>query len=190
MKQVITITHEYGSGGRQVGKLLAEELGLEFYDKDLIALTAKKSGFAEEFVRQSSEKKTQSLLYGLYMTSLPVSDQLYLAQSQVIRDLSDAGNCVIVGGCGNYVLRENKNAAHVFIRADFERRMARVRDEYKETGDDARAFLTKQDKKRAAYYNYFTQNKWAYAENFHICVDSGIGLEQTARLLAEYVKLT
>jgi shikimate kinase len=188
MKTVVSVIHEYGSGGQAIGKAVSGLLGINFFDKDLIALTAKRSGFAEEFVRQAQEKKTASILYSLYMTSLPVSDQLFLAQSQVIQELAAKDSCVIVGACGDYVLRDNKDVVRVFVHAPLEERIRRVHDEYMEGGDEVRSYLVKQDKKRIAYYNYYTQFKWGNAENYHLCIDSTPGIEPTAQVIAEYVK--
>lgn len=181
MKKIITINHEYGSGGRLIGKTLAEKLGLHFYDKELIALTAQKSGFTEEFVKEAAEKKTASLLYSLYMTSLPISDQLFLAQSQVIKELAAEGSCVIVGSCADYILREER-CFKVFVHAPREVRLKRVKEEH--DVQDHREFLHKQDKKRTAYYNYFTQNKWGNALDYTLTVDSQIGINTAAECIA------
>jgi cytidylate kinase len=190
MKTIVSIIHEYGSGGQAIGKAVSDSLGISFYNKELIAMTAKRSGFAEEFVRQAQEKKTASILYSLYMTSLPVSDQLFLAQSQVVQELAAKDDCVIVGACGDYVLRDVKGVVRVFVHAPLEERIRRVHDEYKEGGDEVRSFLIKQDKKRIAYYNYYTQFKWGNAENYHLCIDSSLGVELSAKIIAEYVKAT
>lgn len=187
--RIITINREYGSGGRIIGKLLSEKLGIPYYDKEIISLTAKKSGFTEDFVKEASEKKTVSLLYSLYMTSLPVSDQIFLAQSQVIKDISEnEESCVIVGGCADYVLRELNCCFKVFIHAPLEERVRRVREEYGETADDYRNYVIKQDKRRVTYYNYFTQNKWGHANDYNLTIDSSLGLENCAEIIAEAAK--
>ncbi len=187
MNKIITINREYGSGGRIIGKMVAEKLDIPYFDKEIITLTAKKSGFTEEFVKEASEKKTMSLLYSLYMTSLPISDQLFLAQSQVIRDISANGPCVIVGGCAEYVLRDMKDCFKVFVHASLDERIKRVRDDYKEVSEDFRNYVQKQDKKRITYYNYFTQNKWGYAADYQITVDSSVGLEVAAEIIRKAV---
>jgi cytidylate kinase len=187
MKYTIAINREYGSGGRLIGKKLAEALGIPFYDNDLIKLTADKSGFSEEYVRETAEKKTTSLLYSLYMTSLPVSDQLFLAQSQVIRDLAAKEPCVIVGGCADYVLKDMKGLIKVFIHAPLEARITRVRNEYKDVQDDYKNYVTRMDKKRITYYRYFTQYKWGRAHDYNITLDSTAGTDICAEILEKYV---
>jgi len=188
MKYAIVINREYGSGGRLIGKKLADRLGIPFYDNELIRLTADKSGFSEEYVRETAEKKTISLLYSLYMTSLPISDRLFLAQSQVIRDLAAKEPCIIVGGCADYVLKDMKGLVKVFIHAPFEDRVRRVQEEYGETADDYKNYVTRMDKKRVTYYRYFTQYKWGRAHDYNITLDSSGGIDVCAELIEAYVK--
>ncbi len=186
---VVTIAREYGSGGRIIGQQLAKELEVPFYDKELISLAAKESGFAEDFINQMEQKKTLSFLYNLYMTSqeLPASEQVFLAQSRVIKEVAQQ-SCVIVGRCADYVLRDEENCVRVFIHAPIEQRMARIRDLYGEQHSDFEEFVHKQDKNRASYYNYFTQNKWGKANNFHLCINSGIGILAAVHVIKELVR--
>lgn len=188
-RQIITIAREYGSGGRLIGQRLAEELDLAFYDKKLITLAAEESGFAEEFIAQTEQKRTFNFFYNLYMTSneLPAAEQVFLAQSQVIRKLAQERSCVIVGRCADYILREFPNCLRIFIHAPLEWRVQCVRDIYHESVDNYEDYLQKQDKNRAGYYNYFTQNKWGKAQNYHISIDSSIGIPSTVRVLKEMV---
>jgi len=187
MEHVIIINREYGSGGRLIGKQVAEKLGVPFYDNELIKLTAEKSGFSEDYVRDAAEKKTQSLLYSLFLTALPVTDQLFLAQSQVIKDLADKGSCVIVGGCADYVLKGRKNVIKVFIHAPQEERIKRIRDDYKEQTDDYKNYVTRMDKKRVTYYTYFTQFKWGRAGDYDIALNSAAGVDVCAEIIERYV---
>ncbi|HEY8343802.1 MAG TPA: cytidylate kinase-like family protein [Bacillota bacterium] len=186
-RRIITIAREYGSGGRLIGQRLAEELGLAFYDKKLITLAAEESGFAEEFIARTEQKRTFNFFYNLYMTSneLPVAEQVFLAQSQVIRKLAQERSCVIVGRCADYILRDFPNCLRIFIHAPLEWRVQCVRDIYRESVDNYEDYLQKQDKNRAGYYNYFTQNKWGKAQNYHISIDSSIGIASTVRVLKE-----
>jgi len=186
---VVTIAREYGSGGRIIGQQLAKELKVLFYDKELISLAAKESGFAEDFINQMEQKKSLSFLYNLYMTSqeLPASEQVFLAQSKAIKEVGKQP-CVIVGRCADYVLRDHDNCIRVFIHAPFEQRAARIRDLYNEQHPDLQEFIHKQDKNRASYYNYFTQNKWGQAKNYHLCIDSSIGIPATVHVIKELVK--
>ena len=189
-KYVITVSREYGSGGRLIGKKLADELGIGFYDGELLSLVAKESGYTEEFVRRNDQKKTQSLLYHLYIGSqiLPASDMIFIAQSRVIKDLYNKESCVIVGRCADYVLRGYSNVSNVFITAPLESRIARVRDEYGEQADNYRAYLTKKDKNRIAYYNYFADDAWGKVQTYDISVNSDIGIDRSADLIAQYIR--
>lgn len=184
---IITIAREYGSGGRLIGQRLAEELNIPFYDKKLITLAAQESGFAEDFVAKTEQKKTFSFFYNLYMTSneLPAAEQVFLAQSQVIRKIAQEGSCVIVGRCADYILREFDNCLRVFVHAPLEWRIQCVRDIYHENVDNYADYLQKQDKNRAGYYNYFTQNKWGKAQNYHLSIDSSIGIPPTVQVLKQ-----
>lgn len=188
---VITIAREYGSGGRLVGEMLAKKLGVPLYDKELILLAAQKSGFSEEYIRRSEQMKSASFLYSLYMTSqvLPLSDQIFLVQSKIIQELAEEGPCVIVGRCGSYVLRNNPNALNVFIHAPLEERAKRAVEEYGDDAGNMEDYIKKQDKKRASYYNYFSQNKWGSAKNYHLTVNSTIGLTASAELIASAAKV-
>ncbi len=189
-KFVVTVSREYGSGGRLIGKKLADELGIGFYDGELLSLVAKESGYTEEFVRRNDQKKTQSLLYHLYIGSqiLPASDMIFIAQSRVIKDLYNKESCVIVGRCADYVLRGYKNVSNVFVTAPLESRIARVRDEYGEQSDNYRAYLIKKDKNRIAYYNYFADDAWGKVQTYDISVNSDIGIDRSADLIAQYIR--
>ncbi len=189
-KYVVTVSREYGSGGRLIGKKLADDLGISFYDGELLSLVAKESGYTEDFVRRNDQKKTQSLLYHLYIGSqiLPASDMIFIAQSRVIKDLYNKESCVIVGRCADYVLRGFDNVINVFITAPLESRIARVRDEYGEQAENYRAYLLKKDKNRIAYYNYFADDAWGKVQTYDISVNSDIGIEKSADILTDYIK--
>lgn len=186
---IVTIAREYGSGGRLIGQQLAEELGVEFYDRKLIALAAKESGFAEEFIEKMEQKKHISFLYNLYMTSqeLPASEQIFIAESRVIQNLAEKQSCVIVGRCADYVLREKKNCLKVFIHAPLEQRIKRIRTEYHEETPSLEDYVQKQDKNRASYYNFFTQNKWGKAQNYHLSIDSSMGIPVSVEIIKKLV---
>lgn len=191
-KVVITVSREYGSGGRLIARKLADELGIGYYDGELLSLVAKESGYTEEFVRRNDQKKTQSLLYHLYIGSqiLPASDMIFIAQSRVIKDLYNKESCVIVGRCADYVLRGYDSVINVFVTAPLESRIARVRDEYGEQADNGnfRAYLQKKDKSRIAYYNYFADDAWGKVQTYDISVNSDIGIDKSADLIAQYIK--
>lgn len=188
---VITIAREYGSGGRLIGEKVAKNLGIPFYDKELILIAAKKSGFSEEYIRRSEQIKSASFLYSLYMTSqvLPMSDQIFLIQSKIIQELAEQGPCVIVGRCADYVLRNNPNCMNVFIHAPVEERLRRATEEYGDKAVNMEDYVRKQDKKRSSYYNYFSQNKWGNAKNYQLAINSTIGITQTATLIQDAVNI-
>ena len=190
---IVTIAREHGSGGRLIGRKLAEELGFAFYDKEIIAMTAKESGFTEEFVSQMESTKTSSFLYSVYAATqeLPLAEQVYLMQANIIKDLARKGNCVIVGRCADHVLRGEPNCIKAFIHAPVEERVRRVKEFYNEeegTDEQVRNRILKKDKKRASYYEYYTQNKWGKAQNYNITLDSSIGIDTTVEILKAVVR--
>jgi len=189
-KTVITISREYGSGGRIIGKKVAEALGISFYDGELLSLVAKESGYTEEFVRQNDQKRTQSLLYHLYMGSqiLPASDMIFIAQSKVIKDLYEKESCVVVGRCADYVLRGKENVINIFIHAPIESRAERVKTEYGEKAENYVNHVRKKDKSRIAYYNYFADDSWGKAQTYELSVNSDIGVDTAVKLIVDYVK--
>ena len=155
-KIVITIARQHGSGGRLIGKKLAELLNIPYYDKELIFLTAKKTGFAEDFVKEVEEKQNVSLLYSLYnaTNTQSVYDQAQTAQFNVIRELAAKGSCVIVGRAADCILREDPDCVRVFIHAPLEERIRRATEEYKEDmRSNAERTLQKKDTARATFYN-------------------------------------
>ena len=184
---VITIAREYGSGGRLIGERLAKNLDIPFYDKELILMAAKKSGLSEEYIRRTEQIKSASFLYSLYMTSqvLPMSDQIFLVQSKIIRELAEKGPCVIVGRCADYVLRNMDHCLNVFIHAPIDERIRRAADEYQDESANMEDYIRKQDKKRSSYYNYFSQNKWGNVHNYHLAINSTLGIEQSAKLIED-----
>lgn len=181
---VITVGREYGSGGRFIAKRVAEKLGIQFYDRELIQLAAEKTGLSPEFVKQAEEKRSSGFLYDLYYPTqtLPLHDQVFIAQSNIIRKIAGEGPCVIVGRCSDYVLAKMSGCLHVFIHAPMEERIARARAYYGAEGDD-RAIedeIRRRDKDRASYYNNFTMSKWGAASNYHTTISSSIGIEDAA----------
>ena len=182
---VITIGRQFGSGGRIVAQRVAETLHIPFYDKAVIDLAAKETGLSEEFIRQAEQKKTSSFLYNLYMSTqnLPVSDQVFIAESDVIRKVAAVGPCVIVGRCADYVLRNQEGVLNIFIHAPLDERIFRAREEYKVEAPDVRAYVLKQDKNRAAFYEHFSDRAWGKAENYHLAINSTIGLNTTVDLI-------
>ena len=189
---VITVGREYGSGGRLIAQKAAEALGIPFFDRSIINMAAEETGLSADFIRRTEQQKTSSFLYNLYMStqSLPVNDQVFIAQSEVIRRVAAEGPCIIVGRCAHYVLRNQSDvdALNLFIHAPMEERIRRVREEYKVQAPDLRLYILKQDKNRAAYYEHFTDGQWGKAQNYHLAVSSGLGLETIVRLLTDLMR--
>ena len=189
---VITVGREYGSGGRLIAQKAAEALGIPFFDRSIINMAAEETGLSADFIRRTEQQKTSSFLYNLYKStqSLPVNDQVFIAQSEVIRRVAAEGPCIIVGRCADYVLRNQSDvdALNLFIHAPMEERIRRVREEYKVQAPDLRLYILKQDKNRAAYYEHFTDGQWGKAQNYHLAVSSGLGLETIVRLLTDLMR--
>lgn len=193
---VITIGREYGSGGREVGKKLALRLGIAFYDRELITRAAKKTGFDEAMFEQLDKRATNSFLYSLTMfgtvgtNGMSLTDQLYLAQANVIRELADMGPCVVVGRCADHVLREYGNRFDFFITGSMEDREARLRSgDYEITGKTIPSALEKMDKQRATYYNYYTGQVWGKANHYDMCINAGrIGVDPAVELILNYIE--
>lgn len=191
-RTVITIARQYGSGGREIGEMLAQKLGVPYYDKELIALAAKKSGLSEEVFRQADERATSSLLYSLVMgtygfgggvagmNDMPINDKLFLIQADIIRKAAEKGACVIVGRCADYVLRERKDCLKVFIHADRDSRLLRAVEKYGIDPAKVSDFLTKKDKQRANYYNFYTNKKWDSMQNYDLTIDSSVFTSEQA----------
>lgn len=200
MNKVITISREYGSGGREIGEKLANELGIPFYDNELITRAAKASGFAESAFANAETKATNSLLYSIAMgmsaygshemgyTSLSLDDRIFIAQSDVIRNLAKEGPCVIVGRCADYILKDMNNVVNVFIWADLKSRVHRATTMYDLPVNKAEDSVLKADKRRANYYNYHANEKWGKAENYHISIRSdSVGIDKSVEILKSYI---
>lgn len=201
MRSIITISRQYGSGGREIGEKLAKKLDIPFYDKELITRAAKESGFSEAVFENVEKKASNSLLYSIAMgmnaygnhdigfTHLSLDDQVYLAQSKVIRKIAMEGPGVIVGRCADYILRDHADVVHIFIWADLAFRKERAVNLYKMQEEKAEENILKFDKRRANYYNYHAIEKWGRAENYHLSVRSDyVGIDNSVELLADYIK--
>lgn len=182
---IITISREYGSAGHIIGEKLAKSLGVPFYDKALILMAAKESGFSEEYIRRTEQVKSASFLYNLYMSTqiLPISDQIFLVESKIIRELAEKEPCVIVGRCADFVLRGRNNCMNVFIHAPLEERVRRAKELYGDNVSNLDDYVRKQDKRRASYYNYFSQNKWGDSRHYHLTISSSFGINKTVQIL-------
>ena len=185
--RIITISREFGSGGRTIGKKVAENLGIPCYDSELIHKIAMESGFAENYIKDAGEYAPRGLFSSaLSNRSLGPSNEDYLweIQSRVITDLAEKESCVIVGRCADYILRDKADCLTVFIHASMEFRANRIVEVYGEKEQSPQQRLKEKDKRRAAYYRFYTDMKWGDAANYHIALDSGvIGIEKCAEII-------
>lgn len=201
MNTVITIGRQFGSGGHEIGRKLAEHFGIKCYDKELLARAAKESGFCEEMIKTHDERPTNSFLYNLVMDTysfgynsssyvdMPISHKVFLAQFDTIKKIADEGPCVIVGRCADYALSEMKNSLHLFIYAEEDKKIARIMEKLEVTENKARDMMVKKDKQRQSYYNYYSSKKWGRAESYDLCINSGIlGIDGTVKLIVQYIE--
>ena len=189
--KIITISREFGSGGRTIGKLAAEKLGIPCYDQEIIAKIAEESGLAEEYIKERGEYMPSSswianALSARSIGGLANEDQLWSSQCSVIMDLAQKGPCVIVGRCADHILRDDHELLTVFIHAPMEKRAERIVRVYGESDVSIEKRLKDKDKRRKAYYQLYTDTEWGVANNYDICLDSAsIGIEKCAELLVE-----
>ena len=199
---IITIGREFGSGGCEIGHKLAEKLGIKCYDKDMLDLAAKESGICEEIFESHDEKPTSSFLYSLVMdtysmgysgntyTDMPINHKVFLAQFDAIKKIADEGPCILVGRCADYALESYPNVVSIFIRADMEDRIRRVATRLDLTDAKAKDLINKTDKKRASYYNYYTNKKWGDAESYDICINSSkFGVDGCVKAIKDFLEL-
>ena len=196
--RVITVSRQFGSGGRTIAKETAERLGWAYYDKELVKKIAAESGLAESYILESGEYacSTSSFLFNWVMNterirsgSLPISDQLYIVQHNIIKDLAEKERCVIVGRCADYILRDRQDCLHTFFHADTAFRADRIVRLYGERPEKPEKRLKEKDDKRRAYYRHYTGHQWGLAENYDICLDSGrLGIDQCVDILVNAAK--
>ena len=182
---IITIAREHGSSGKQIGKLVAESLGIPFYYKEMVALAAHESGLDREFI-SNIHKNAPDILRDLYLSSRPVQMAI-MAQSKIIHKIADNGSCVIVGRAADYVLKDREDVIRIFIHAPKQYRMKRVMEVYGDTLNEARRNIHRSDRARAAYYRHISGRRWADGRHYNLSVDSSIGVQQTADLILSYI---
>ena len=193
-KVIITIGREFGSGGREIGLKLAEKLNIPFYDKELISSVAEKSNLEHSIIERYDEQHSfptfsSSNIFDIYQ--MPMSDRVYIAQADVIREIAQKGSCVIVGRCANFVLNDNPDCFNVFIKAPMQDKIERKRSVLPGKSDnEIMSHIKKIDKKRAKYYSYYTDGVWGAAITYHLCVDSGVlGIDGAVSLIEQAVNL-
>ena len=196
---IITIGRQIGSGGSAIAKMLAEEFGARLYDKEILNLAARESGFCEEFFEENDEKK------GFFKTALQFhfplftrnsyyntdfnQENLYLFQCDAIRKAASEGSCVFVGRTADYVLRDYKNVINIFITANIYDRIKAVCKRKNIDRAAARKFITNHEEERASYYGYYTGKKWGHSESYDLCINSSLlGLEETEKFIEEFIR--
>lgn len=196
---IINVGRQVGAGGQEIGRKLAQDFDAKFYDRELLNLAAKESGFSEKFFKQNDEKK--GFLRGLFNVQSPhltggslygsnfSQDSLFQFQSDAIRKAAAEGSCVFVGRCADYILRDFENVVNIFITASMDFRVEIVSKVKELDADHSRKLIEQVESRRAQYYNYYTGKKWGAAESYDFCIDASIlGLEETEKIIAEYIR--
>lgn len=196
---IINVGRQVGAGGQEIGRMLAEDFDAKFYDRELLNLAAKESGFSEKFFKQNDEKK--GFLRGLLNVQTPhlsggnlygsnfSQERLFQFQSDAIRKAAQEGSCVFLGRCADYVLRDFDNVVNVFITASMDFRIQLVSKVKELDAEHARKLIEHVESRRAQYYNYYTGKKWGAAESYDLCIDASIlELEETEKLIAEFIR--
>lgn len=199
MSKIFTIGRQLGSNGYEIGQALAKELGIPFYNEELIEMSANKKGMSSEVFAKYDESPTSSLLYSLSLGVMPneylnssvnssINDTVFSSQAETIRELAEKGPCVIVGRCSNYILHERDDVIDVFIYADMEDRIERIIQRDNISRKEAISSIKKSDKTRAAYHNYYSEHKWGSPETYDIMLNSKIGIDKIVKILASLAR--
>ena len=195
---IITIGREYGSGGHEIGSLVASKLGIDFYDKQLITLAAEKSGLSHDYIEQNEQRSKSSFIQnmaastayanGFFSTHyLPLSEAIFISQAQVIRDVATKGPAVIVGRCSDYILREHPRHLSVFIRANYDDRVKFLMERNGISMQEAKDLIEHTDAIRSDFHNFYAETSWGDARAYDMCVNSSIlGIEKTADLVLDF----
>ncbi|WP_080904788.1 AAA family ATPase [Parabacteroides sp. Marseille-P3160] len=198
-RMIITIGRQYGSGGREIGKRLAESLGIGYYDKELLAVAAKESGFSKELFEKADERASSGLPYAFSMGfsylggmtpyhDVLSNEGLFKIQSDAIRKLAARESCVMIGRCADYVLREDPACLSIFIHNTDENRIRRIMERRKVSADEAKELMRKIDKTRASYYDYYSNKSWGRASSYNLSIDvSVLGVEETVGFLKIFI---
>lgn len=196
---IINIGRQIGSGGSAIAQKLADEFGFKFYDRELLNLAAKESGFSEKYFEQNDEHrgllKSWFHIHAPYVTDSNFysnrfsQEGLFQFQSEAIRKAAEAAPCVFVGRCADYILRDHKNMVSIFITADIENRVSRVMERNKCSRDEAMKTITNGEEKRATYYNYYTGKKWGCSASYDLCINSSaLGIDETEKYIASFIR--
>ena len=197
---IITISRQCGSGGHTIGKMLADRLGYDFYDKDIIKAVSVQSGLSEKTVEREGEYSTTSLLYNIAVNGISpynvsskdhmlIRDLVNSYQVDFIKKAAEKGNCIIIGRSADYILRDRTDCINIFVHGDLDDRAKRVVDEHEVEEADAVQHVLERDKKRSKYYRHVTDQVWGMAENYDLCLNtSTIGIEQCVEIISSVVR--
>lgn len=194
---IITISREYGSGGHEIGKKLADHLNFPFYDHELISMAAKDSGIRPEYFKLAEEIPASNFLYSLSILGsskevygMPLNEKVYQVQSNMIKEVAEKGDCVIIGRCADYILRDKQNRISLFITSSFQNRVKRAIDQYHILPETAEKRVIKTDKSRQLYYEYHTEWKWGTPSNYDLVINRDrLNVENTVSLILSYLDL-
>ena len=199
-KIVINIGRQFGSGGRIIGEKLSALMNIPFFDKELILIASQESGLGKEFFENFDEKSSHSIFGGLFGLRGAFSDEmvpnnflsnetLFKIQSDVIRDLAEKQSCIFVGRCADYVLKDHPHCLNLFVCADIDDRIKRIAEKEHLTGNKAKELIEKTDKKRASYYNYYSNKVWGAASSYHLCINSSfLGIDESVDFIKEFAE--
>ncbi len=182
---IVTVSREHGTAGKRIGQLVAEKMGVPCYYKEMVAIAAQESGLAEEFISNLNSDEN-AVMRELYL-STSVVQQAITAQDKAIKKIANAGSCVIVGRAADYVLRDREKLVRIFLYAPEDYRMRKVMEMYGDTKEDAKKSIARSDSARSAYYKSISGQSWGDPHGYELCVDSSIGVEETSRLITEYL---
>ena len=187
---IITLSREYGSGGRYLGRLLANKLGINLYDKEFITKMAEETGLSEEYVENNEQKRdVLANLNNEYYYGLSNSDELFIKESEMIKDVASKESCVIVGRCADFILKDNNNVLKIFVYSDMQDKINRATKYYGMNEENAEKEINRIDKLRANHYKYYTGNTWKDFSNYDICINSdALGIEKSADFIANIIK--
>ncbi|MBQ9860548.1 MAG: cytidylate kinase-like family protein [Clostridia bacterium] len=194
--RIIVISREYGSAGSRIGRMLADRLGIPYYDKNFVDKQVEDSGLSTDFMEKEEQKFISSLLFNLatggyrHANNKDMSDQVYIAESNAIRQIAQQGPCVIVGRCADYILQDTHDVFSVFIHGDMSSRVRRCVEEYGKDPKRVEQFIRDKDRTRARHYEYYTDRTWGDCNNYHLTVNSGrFGLEKSVDLICRALEL-
>ena len=197
--RIITIDREYASGGREVGEMVAQKLGIPFYNREILQMASERCNVSPEYLETAEEAAPKSFLYTLMLTSspthtieetLPLSDKVYIIETNIRRELAEKSDCVIVGRCVNYVFKDRPNTLRVFIHAPWEFRVEKASEKISGSREDVEKFLLKDDKRKQDYYRKFAGGIWNDATNYDLCLNSGkLGFEKCVDAIEAQLKI-